>query len=90
MPGALDRALTILEDWAGSATFDLSGIERQRPIVLAEWRMNLGADERTADKILSSKVRVMRETGLRLAAPDTIQRATREQLMRFSSRLVPS
>jgi zinc protease len=31
VPGALDRALTILEDWAGGATFDPSGIERQRP-----------------------------------------------------------
>ena len=51
VPGALDRALTILEDWAGGATFDPSGIERQRPIVLSEWRMNLGADERTADKV---------------------------------------
>src|SRR6187455_1556019 len=34
-PGVLDRALTVLEDWAGGATFDPSGIERQRPIVLA-------------------------------------------------------
>src|SRR5882762_4093447 len=51
VPGVLDRALTILADWAGGATFDANGIERQRRIVLAEWRMNLGADERTADKV---------------------------------------
>src|SRR5947199_581414 len=51
VPGVLDRALTILEDWAVGATFDPTGIERQRAIVLAEWRMNLGADERTADKV---------------------------------------
>ena len=50
-PGVLDRALTVLEDWAGGATFDQSGIDRQRPIVVAEWRMNLGADERTSNKI---------------------------------------
>jgi zinc protease len=84
VPGALDRALTILEDWAGGATFDPSGIERQRPIVLSEWRMNLGADERTGDKVR----RVLLE-GSRYAdrspigSPDTIQGATREQLMRF-------
>src|SRR4051812_45967664 len=29
--GVLDRALTVLEDWAGGATFDQSGIDRQRP-----------------------------------------------------------
>src|SRR6478735_2333413 len=51
VPGVLDRALTVLEDWAGGATFDPAGIASQRPIVLAEWRMNLGADERTSDKV---------------------------------------
>src|SRR5580765_567903 len=84
VPGALDRALTILEDWAGSATFDPSGIERQRPIVLAEWRMNLGADERTADKIRRVQLEGSRYADRSpIGVPDTIQRATREQLMRF-------
>ncbi len=84
VPGALDRALTILEDWAGSATFDPSGIERQRPIVLAEWRMNLGADERTADKIRRVQLEGSRYADRSpIGIPDTIQRATREQLMRF-------
>src|SRR5215472_1608921 len=46
MPGVLDRALLVLEDWAGAATFDDSAIDRERRIVLAEWRMNLGAQER--------------------------------------------
>jgi zinc protease len=84
MPGVLDRALTILADWAGSATFDPNGIERQRPIVLAEWRMNLGADERTADK-----VRRVQLEGSRFAdrspigTPDAIEHAQREQLVRF-------
>src|SRR3954468_19910521 len=51
VPGVLDRALTVLEAGAGAATFEESGIERQRQIVLAEWRMNLGASERVGDKI---------------------------------------
>src|SRR5262245_35622757 len=50
-PDILDRAMTVLEDWAGGALLDESGIERQRPIVLAEWRRNLGADERTMEKL---------------------------------------
>jgi zinc protease len=84
VPGALDRALTILEDWAGSAIFDPSGIERQRPIVLAEWRMNLGADERTADKIRRVQLEGSRYADRSpIGNPDTIQRATRDQLMRF-------
>jgi len=51
VPGALDRALLALEDWAGAASFDQDAVDRQRGIVLSEWRMNLGAGERTADKI---------------------------------------
>src|SRR3954470_13914309 len=49
--GVLDRALLVLEDWAHAASFDRSGIERERPIVLSEWRMNLGAGERTGEKL---------------------------------------
>src|SRR5687767_8533561 len=30
VPGALDRALMVLEDWAGAATLDQAAIERQR------------------------------------------------------------
>src|SRR5262245_4946578 len=51
VPGVLDRALLILEDWANAATFEQSAIDRQRGIVLSEWRMNLGAGERTQEKI---------------------------------------
>ena len=51
VPGVLDRALDVLEDWAQGASFDPRGIERERGIVLAEWRMHLGAEERTQDKI---------------------------------------
>ena len=84
VPGALDRALTILEDWAGGATFDPSGVERQRPIVLAEWRMNLGADERTADKVRRVQLEGSRYADRSpIGIPETIERATREQLMRF-------
>src|SRR2546429_3189352 len=51
VPGVVDRALLVLEDWAQGATFDQSGIDRQRGIVLSEWRLHLGAGERTQDKI---------------------------------------
>src|SRR5580765_6737615 len=50
-PNVLDRALLVLEDWAQGASFDQSAIDRQRGIVLSEWRMHLGAGERTQEKI---------------------------------------
>jgi zinc protease len=84
VPGALDRALTVLEDWAGGATFDPSGIERQRPIVLAEWRMNLGADERTGEKVRHVQLEGSRYADRGpIGSPDVIQHAQREQLLRF-------
>src|SRR5215831_3626260 len=51
VPGVLDRAMVVLEDWAHGATFPQNGIERERGIVLSEWRMNLGANERTGEAI---------------------------------------
>src|SRR6188474_927503 len=84
VPGALDRALTILEDWAGGATFEPGGIERQRRIVLAEWRGNLGAAERTGDKIRRVQLEGSRYADRApIGTPEIIQGATREQLLRF-------
>ena len=83
-PGALDRALLVLHDWAGFATFDQAGIDSERNIVLSEWRMHLGAEERTADAI-----RAVQLEGSRYAIrspigkPENIQGATRDQLLRF-------
>src|SRR4051812_4355371 len=45
VPGVLDRALMVLEDWAGGATFDESAIERERGIVYSEWRVKIRAAE---------------------------------------------
>ena len=83
-PAILDRALTVLEDWAGGALFERAAIERQRAIVLAEWRRNLGADERTADKMRHVQLEGSRYADRPpVGDPAVIQNATREQLLRF-------
>jgi len=83
-PGLLDTALTVLEDWAGGATFDDPAIERQRAIVLAEWRRNLGADERTSDKLRHVQLEGSRYADRSpIGDPMVIQTARREQLVRF-------
>jgi zinc protease len=84
VPGVLDRAMTVLEDWAHGATFDQPGIDREHGIVLSEWRMNLGASERTGEAI-----RRVQLDGSRYAIrpvigdPDIISHASREALTRF-------
>src|SRR5689334_10322121 len=83
-PAILDTAMSVLEDWAGGALFDEAGIERQRSIVLAEWRRNLGADERTADKMRRVQLEGTRDADRAPHGdPSVIQAARREQLVRF-------
>jgi len=84
VPDVLDRAMVVLEDWAHGATFPQSGIEREHGVVLSEWRMNLGANERTSESI-----RRVQLDGSRYAIrpvigdPDIISHASREALTRF-------
>jgi zinc protease len=82
--GVLDRALLVLEDWAHGASFDQRGIERERGIVLSEWRMNLGASERTADAIRRAQLEGSRYA-IRpvIGDPEIISNASREALTRF-------
>jgi zinc protease len=84
MPGVLDRALLVLEDWANGASFDQSGIDHERGIVLSEWRMHLGAGERTRDKIRRVQLEGSRYADRPpIGNPDIIEHAQREQLTRF-------
>ncbi len=83
-PNVLDRALLVMEDWAQGATFDQSGIDRERGIVLAEWRLHLDANERTQDKVLRAQLAGSRYADRPpIGKPDIIEHAQREQLMRF-------
>ena len=84
LPGALDRALLVLEDWAHAATFDEGAVERERAIVLSEWRMQLGAGERTQNRIRGVQLEGSRYADRPpIGTPDTIGKAHREQLTRF-------
>jgi len=84
VPGALDRALLVMEDWAHAASFDQSGIDHERGIVLSEWRMNLGAGERTADRVRRVQLEGSRYADRPpIGTPESIQGATRDKLVRF-------
>src|SRR3954454_3275193 len=84
VPGVLDRALLVLEDWAGGASFEQRGIDRERGIVLSEWRMHLGAKERTGDRVRKVQLEGSRYADRTpIGKPESIERAQREQLLRF-------
>ncbi|MGH9410772.1 MAG: M16 family metallopeptidase [Vicinamibacterales bacterium] len=84
VPGVLDRAMLILQDWIQSATFDQTGIDHEREIVLSEWRMQLGAGERVEDKIRRVQLEGSRYADRPpIGKPEVIQAAQRDQLTRF-------
>ncbi len=44
--GLVDKGLTVMQDWAGAVTFANEEIDKERGVILSEWRTRLGADER--------------------------------------------
>ncbi|MCK7462266.1 MAG: insulinase family protein [Sphingobacterium sp.] len=46
----LDNAFLILEDWAHNVTFDPKAIDKERGIIVEEWRLGQGAAARMRDK----------------------------------------
>jgi zinc protease len=51
-PEWIDRGFQVLGDWAHSVTLDKKEIEKERGVVVEEWRMGLGADDRMMQKYL--------------------------------------
>ncbi|MEO7190886.1 MAG: insulinase family protein [Vicinamibacterales bacterium] len=49
-PAVVDRSLLALEDWAHNVSFDPVEVDKERGVVLEEWRLGLGADERIQAK----------------------------------------
>lgn len=48
----LEKGMQILEDWAGAIAFDSSEIDKERGVVIEEWRMGQGAQRRMLDQYL--------------------------------------
>lgn len=44
--GLVDKGLLVMHDWAGAVTFANEEIDKERGVILSEWRTRLGADER--------------------------------------------
>ncbi len=46
----LDKGLLVLEDWAANLSFDHEEIDKERGVVIEEWRLGRGASQRMRDK----------------------------------------
>lgn len=48
----LDRAFLVLEDWAHNLSFDPAEIDKERGVIVEEWRLGRGANARMRDQQL--------------------------------------
>jgi zinc protease len=83
-PVVMDRSLLILEDWAHNVSFDPAAIDKERGVILEEWRLGLGADERIQNTqfpiLLNGSHYADR---LPIGSPDIIQHVDHERLKQF-------
>ena len=49
-PEILNKGYQVLQDWANNLSFDGEEIDKERGVVIEEWRLRLGADQRLRDK----------------------------------------
>ncbi len=48
----IDQALLMMEDWTNGVTFDPAEVDKERGVILEEWRLGLGADARMQNTIM--------------------------------------
>ena len=83
-PVVIDRALLALEDWAHNVTFDPTEIDKERGVILEEWRQGLGAGERISNKQFPMLLKGSRYADrLPIGTPEIIQNANPARLKEF-------
>ena len=83
-PAVIDRSLLVLDDWARNVTFDPVEIDKERGVVLEEWRLGLGADSRIRDAQLPLLLRGSRYAErLPIGTPDVLRSFQPERLKQF-------
>src|SRR5262245_13662103 len=83
-PEILDKAMLALSDDAGGLTLSADEIAKEKPVVIEEWRLGLGAGSRIRDKqfpILFYKSRYANR--LPIGKPDVIRNAPPQRLRDF-------
>src|SRR5262245_39571178 len=83
-PAVIDRSLLIMEDWAHNVSFDPEAVDKERGVVLEEWRQGLGAASRLRDAQMPILLKGARYADRSpIGRPEIIQRVTPAALRRF-------
>ncbi len=80
----VSQGFTILSEWAHAIAFDPDEVEKERGVVLEEWRKGLGAQKRVLNKQLPVLLHGSRYAKrLPIGTPEIIKGAPRSALTRF-------
>lgn len=83
-PQLLDRTVAVLRDWADGITFDPQEVEKERGVVLEEWRLGRGARMRLFDKQAPITFHGSKYADrLTIGKPEIIKNAPRDALVRY-------
>ena len=83
-PNVVDRSLLILEDFAQAVSFDPKEIDQERGVILEEWRLGLGADERINDMQFPLLLKGSRYADrLPIGKPEIIRNVNHDRLKQF-------
>ena len=78
------KGLTVLEDWAGGIAFDAEEIDKERGVIIEEWRLGQGAQQRMRDQyfpVLFQGSRYAKR--LPIGKKEIIENAPYDELRRF-------
>jgi zinc protease len=86
-PEIVDTALRILRDWASEVTIDAGDVDRERGVVIEEWRGRRGAQARVLDQHLPVMLQGSRHAErLPIGTVEVLEQATAEDLRGFYER----
>lgn len=83
-PAVFEKAFLVLQEWASALSLDPEEIEKERGVVLEEWRLGRGAQQRVLDRqipVLFHESRYAER--LPIGDPDVVRGAPREAFQRF-------
>jgi len=82
----LRNGLHIMQDWASAVNFKDEDIDSERKVVVEEWRIGRGADQRMRDKYLPILLKDSKYAKrLPIGTKESIETSTHEALRRFYS-----
>jgi len=83
-PAHIGKGFDVLRDWASDVAFEPVEVEKERGVVLEEWRLGLGAEQRVLDKAIKVLFKGSRYADrLTIGLPEVLKTAPREALVRF-------